>query len=128
MVERPGADQTIRLQYRTETPYVEIAETSDDLSLSDCVFRPKLITALAKSNVRVILSRPSVDSMTTRTSQYNPGNEIPEKSWVYRFIKRRWFSHFGVYDGYDHSQTAAPALVQLETTFPASSEPVTSSI
>ncbi len=52
--------------------------------------------------------------MRIRTSQFNPGNEIPEKSWAYRFIKRHWFNDFGVYDGHDHSQTAAPALVQLD--------------
>ncbi|VAX40354.1 astB/chuR-related protein-putative enzyme of the MoaA / nifB / pqqE family [hydrothermal vent metagenome] len=52
-----------------------------------------------------------LEAMQIRTSQYNPAEEVPEKSWVYRFIKRRWFSHFGVYDGYDHSQTAAPANV-----------------
>ena len=46
--------------------------------------------------------------MTTRTSQYNPGQEIPEKSWAYRFAKRHWFNDFGVYDGHDHSETAAP--------------------
>ena len=53
-------------------------------------------------------------SMTTRTSQYNPGHEIPEKSWVYRFAKSHWFNDFGIYRGKDHSQTAAPGLVELE--------------
>jgi hypothetical protein len=46
-----------------------------------------------------------------RTSQYNPGSEIPEKKWMYRFAKRYWFNDFGVYKGHDHSQTAAPGLV-----------------
>jgi MoaA/NifB/PqqE/SkfB family radical SAM enzyme len=50
-------------------------------------------------------------AMTTRTSQYNPGNEVPEKSWMYRLAKRYWFYDFGVYRGHDHSRTAAPALV-----------------
>jgi MoaA/NifB/PqqE/SkfB family radical SAM enzyme len=53
-------------------------------------------------------------SMTTRTSQYNPGNEIPEKSWVYRFAKSHWFNDFEIYRGKDHSQTAAPGLVKLD--------------
>jgi hypothetical protein len=52
--------------------------------------------------------------MTVRTSQYNPGNEIPEKNLLYRLAKRYWFNDFGVYRGKDHTQTAAPALVQLQ--------------
>jgi MoaA/NifB/PqqE/SkfB family radical SAM enzyme len=53
-------------------------------------------------------------AMTTRTSQYNPGAEIPEKNWAYRFAKKHWFSDFGVYQGQDHSRSAAPALVKLQ--------------
>lgn len=53
--------------------------------------------------------------MQVRTSQYNPGNEIREKSWLYRFVKKRWFNDFGVYNGHDHSQTAAPSLVAQVT-------------
>ena len=55
-----------------------------------------------------------MEAMKIRTSQYNPGNEIPERNWVYRFAKKHWFSDFGVYDSHDHSQSAAPALVQLD--------------
>ncbi|HEV3259001.1 MAG TPA: radical SAM/SPASM domain-containing protein [Gemmataceae bacterium] len=53
-----------------------------------------------------------LEAMETRTSQYNPGNEVPEKNWLYRLAKRYWFNDFGVYHGYDHSRTAAPALVK----------------
>src|SRR5262249_27976456 len=28
-----------------------------------------------------------LDSMSIRTSQYNPGHEIPEKNWMYRLAK-----------------------------------------
>ncbi|MCA9041065.1 MAG: radical SAM protein, partial [Planctomycetaceae bacterium] len=55
-----------------------------------------------------------LDAMEVRTSQYNPAHQIPEKSWVYRFAKRHWYNDFGVYEGYDHSESAAPALVQLD--------------
>jgi MoaA/NifB/PqqE/SkfB family radical SAM enzyme len=54
-----------------------------------------------------------LEVMQTRTSQYNPGAEIPEKNWIYRFAKHHWFNDFGVYRGRDHSRTSAPALVQL---------------
>src|SRR5438105_8187569 len=49
--------------------------------------------------------------MYMRTSQYNPGNEIPERNWLYRLAKRYWFNDFGVYRGYNHSQ-AAPAVLR----------------
>lgn len=37
--------------------------------------------------------------MTNRTSQYNPGHEVPEKNWLYRLAKRFWFNDFGTYRG-----------------------------
>jgi hypothetical protein len=33
---------------------------------------------------------------------------------MYRFAKRYWFNDFGVYEGYDHSKTAAPAFLQKD--------------
>ncbi len=51
-------------------------------------------------------------ALQTRSSQYNPGHEIPEKNWLYRLAKRFWFNDFGVYQGHDHSQTAAPGLLK----------------
>jgi MoaA/NifB/PqqE/SkfB family radical SAM enzyme len=58
-----------------------------------------------------------LDAMQVRTSQYNPGNEIREASWVYRLVKRFLFYDFGVYKGHDesHNQLSAPALVELQT-------------
>jgi MoaA/NifB/PqqE/SkfB family radical SAM enzyme len=53
-----------------------------------------------------------LEAMEIRTSQYNPGNEIPEKNWFYRFAKRHWFNDFGLYRGHDHGQTAAPGLIR----------------
>jgi MoaA/NifB/PqqE/SkfB family radical SAM enzyme len=53
-----------------------------------------------------------LEALEIRTSQYNPGNEIPERNWLYRLAKRYWFNDFGLYQGYDHRETAAPALVR----------------
>jgi MoaA/NifB/PqqE/SkfB family radical SAM enzyme len=53
-----------------------------------------------------------LEQMEIRTSQYNPGHEIPEQNWLYRLAKRHWFNDFGVYRGHDHSQTAAPKFVR----------------
>jgi MoaA/NifB/PqqE/SkfB family radical SAM enzyme len=53
--------------------------------------------------------------MTPRTSQYNPGHEVPERNWLYRLAKRYWFSDFGVYRGHDHGRSSAPALLRQTT-------------
>lgn len=38
-----------------------------------------------------------LESMQPRPSQYSPGEEIPEKSWVYRFAKKHFFNDFNAY-------------------------------
>ncbi len=38
-----------------------------------------------------------LQAMENRTSQYNPGHEVPEKNWLYRLAKRYWFNDFGAY-------------------------------
>ena len=37
------------------------------------------------------------EAMTPRRSQYQPGEEIPEEHWMYRFAKKHWFFGFGAY-------------------------------
>jgi MoaA/NifB/PqqE/SkfB family radical SAM enzyme len=37
------------------------------------------------------------EAMTPRRSQHNPGEEIPEEHWAYRFAKKHWFFGFGAY-------------------------------
>jgi MoaA/NifB/PqqE/SkfB family radical SAM enzyme len=38
-----------------------------------------------------------LDAMRSRTSQHQPGHEIPEEHWMYRFAKKHWFFGFGAY-------------------------------
>ncbi|MCA1584968.1 MAG: radical SAM protein [Acidobacteria bacterium] len=38
-----------------------------------------------------------IDAMRPRTSQHNPGCEVPEEHWAYRFAKKHWFFGFGAY-------------------------------
>ena len=40
---------------------------------------------------------PELEAMGELNSQHNPGNEIPEKHWLYRFAKKHWFFGFGAY-------------------------------
>jgi hypothetical protein len=51
-----------------------------------------------------------LEAMQVRTSQYNPGQEVPERNWLYRLAKRFWFNDFGAYRGLDASRSA-PALL-----------------
>ncbi|HEX2520238.1 MAG TPA: radical SAM protein [Castellaniella sp.] len=51
-------------------------------------------------------------AMAVRTSQYNPGHEVPEKNWLYRLAKRYWFNDFGAYQGFDHGRASAPAVLR----------------
>ncbi len=38
-----------------------------------------------------------LQAMVPRPSQYNVHEQVPEKSWVYRFAKRHYFNDFGAY-------------------------------
>lgn len=43
-----------------------------------------------------------LDAMTPRFSQWLPGEEVPERHWLYRLAKRHWFSDFGAYRDVAH--------------------------
>ncbi|MBI4264574.1 MAG: radical SAM protein [Acidobacteria bacterium] len=38
-----------------------------------------------------------LERLERRTSQHNPGQEVPEDHWAYRFAKKHWFFGFGAY-------------------------------
>lgn len=65
-------------------------------------------------------AREELLAMTPRSSQDLPGREVPERSWVYRLAKRRWFNDFGVYDG------TQPVSRQADAAPDATTEPVAS--
>jgi MoaA/NifB/PqqE/SkfB family radical SAM enzyme len=44
-----------------------------------------------------------LEGMAQRYSQWLPGEEIPEKHWMYRIAKRFWFNDFGAYKGLEAS-------------------------
>jgi MoaA/NifB/PqqE/SkfB family radical SAM enzyme len=58
-------------------------------------------------------------ALEVRPSQYSPGQEVPEKSWLYRLAKRYWFNDFGVYRGHDHGRASAPALLKQKAAAPS---------
>ncbi len=78
--------------------------------------RPDLLKALVeKHGAKDVTARQTalaeLAAMQVRTSQYNPGNEVPEKNLLYRIAKRVFFNDFGVYNGKDHTQTSAPGVL-----------------
>jgi hypothetical protein len=64
--------------------------------------RPDLLQELAaRHGARDTTARGQVFEelavMTTRSSQFNPDCELPEKSWAYRLAKRLFFNDYGAY-------------------------------
>ena len=64
--------------------------------------RPDLLNQLVlKHSARDTTARQQaaaeLEAMRPRPSQDDPGHEIPEKSWFYRFAKKHWFNDFGTY-------------------------------
>ena len=64
--------------------------------------RPDLIRELAlKHGARDSTARGTalaeLESVTPRFSQWLPGEEVPEKHWMYRLAKKFWFHDFGAY-------------------------------
>jgi len=68
--------------------------------------RPDLVKTLVdKHGARDTTIRQSAAQellqMQSRQSQYQRGQEIPEKHWMYRIAKKHWFHDFGAYKGLD---------------------------
>lgn len=47
-----------------------------------------------------------LEAMTPRFSQWLPGEEVPEKHWMYRLSKKYWFYDFGAYRNVAHDAEA----------------------
>jgi len=121
-------DETKTLYEKFNSPFLnEFRELAAETTRGCIVLeRPDLLKELVeKHQAPDVTARGTalkeLEVMTTRTSQYNPQNEIPEKSWAYRLAKRFWFNDFGAYNGKDHSHSAAPGqLTRLNTSMPKS--------
>src|SRR4029078_2920958 len=46
-----------------------------------------------------------LEAMMPRFSQWLPGEEVPEKHWMYRWAKKYWFNDFGAYAKAQHTAT-----------------------
>jgi hypothetical protein len=73
--------------------------------------RPDLVKALVvKHGARDTTARGTalaeLEAMQPRFSQWLPGEEVPEKHWMYRLAKKYWFNDFNAYAGAAHDKTA----------------------
>ncbi len=64
--------------------------------------RPDLVKDLVnKHGAKDTTARQSamaeLDAMQPRFSQWLPGEEVPEKHWMYKLAKRFWFHDFNAY-------------------------------
>ncbi len=55
-----------------------------------------------------------LEAMKPRFSQWLPGEEIPEKHWMYSLSKRFWFSDFGAYRQVEHRAEARARELQVQ--------------
>ena len=80
--------------------------------------RPDLVKQLVvKHGARDTTARGTalaeLDAMTPRFSQWLPGEEIPEKHWMYKLAKKYWFNDFNAYARADHDETMRAKARQL---------------
>jgi MoaA/NifB/PqqE/SkfB family radical SAM enzyme len=61
-----------------------------------------------------------LDAMQPRFSQWLPGQEVPEKHWMYRVAKKYWFYDFSAYRTANHNTPARK--LALETSLDARAE------
>lgn len=88
----------------TESKYLEDFRKTAAKATRGCIVleRPDLLKEIAlRHGARDTTARKVVmaelDAMKPLNSQHNPGNEIPEDQWLYRFAKKHWFFGFGAY-------------------------------
>ena len=53
-----------------------------------------------------------LEAMQPRFSQWLPGEEVPEKHWMYRLAKKYWFSDFGAYRNVEHAAAARASVLK----------------
>ena len=114
---KKGDSRGLRQKFTQSAFLKEFRELSQETTRGCIVLeRPDLLKALVEKHQapdstarQTALAELAV--MDTRTSQYNPEVEIPEKNLLYRVAKRILFNDFGVYKGHDHRQTAAPGIL-----------------
>ncbi len=97
--ERPLAEIFNESEFLTDFRQMAASATRGCIVLE----RPDLLKALVvKHGARDTTARHSamaeLEAMQPQGSQFDPGHEIPEKSFFYRFVKKHFFNDFGAYE------------------------------
>jgi MoaA/NifB/PqqE/SkfB family radical SAM enzyme len=83
--------------------------------------RPDLVKALVqKHGARDTTTRGTamaeLEAITPRFSQWLPGEEVPEKHWLYRLAKKYWFHDFNAYRDVAHDAEGKARQLRDELT------------
>jgi hypothetical protein len=88
----------------TQSAFLRDFRTTAAQTTRGCIVleRPDLVRDLVvKHGARDTTQRGTalaeLELLQRRNSQHNPGQEIPEDHWAYRFAKKHWFFGFGAY-------------------------------
>jgi MoaA/NifB/PqqE/SkfB family radical SAM enzyme len=103
------ARETIRdgdsvFETMTQSAFLDDFRTTAARSSRGCIVleRPDLVSELvrrhgARDTTQRGTALAEIERLEPRNSQHNPGMEIPEDHWAYRFAKKHWFFGFGAY-------------------------------
>ena len=88
----------------TESPLLDDFRKTAAKATRGCIVleRPDLLRDVverhgARDTTARATAMSELDAMESRPSQHQPGREIREKHWLYRFAKKHWFFGFGAY-------------------------------
>jgi MoaA/NifB/PqqE/SkfB family radical SAM enzyme len=88
----------------TSSPFINDFRETAAKTTRGCIVleRPDLVKQLverhgARDTTQRGTAMPEMDALEPRNSQHDPGHEIPEENWMYRFAKKHWFFGFGAY-------------------------------
>jgi len=97
-------DRASLFETMTQSDFLRDFRTTAAQATRGCIVleRPDLVRELvlkhgARDTTQRRTALAELERLTARSSQHNPGNEIPEDHWAYRFAKKRWFFGFGAY-------------------------------
>ncbi len=91
--------------------------------------RPDLVRELAlrhgaRDTTKRGTAMAELEAMAPRFSQWLPGEEVPERHWMYRIAKKYWFSDFGAYRRVHHDAEGQARRLRgkLDSSAPIKSE------
>jgi MoaA/NifB/PqqE/SkfB family radical SAM enzyme len=97
-------DRASLFETMTKSEFLRDFRTAASQATRGCIVleRPDLVRELvlqhgARDTTQRRTALAELERLTPRNSQHNPGDEIPEDHWAYRFAKKRWFFGFGAY-------------------------------